>query len=501
MDELMKEPFGLLCRLRSDRNMWLRSFVRELIVPQIAAVYSDGVRDDFEDHDYLSYLVQSLPNLRLVRLMHPLSFNSQYMHSMRLHPNKPELHLLAVQGWEPTPSETLHCVTTIKVTLFRELRHDVPGGVHPYMQAFRDLFFSCPNLKSCSLTMMGPAPPPQQLTRIELTGQEIFPPLQHLALNGHSIHPDEWSNWRTQFPWSSLTSLEIGPQPHYVEDFLGQLSGVTSQLSSLEKFKISVWAGQEEEVAEDRLKRFLLSIDSLQTLEITNYDCTVETVAAHKKLRHLVVRLSENWDSQESYDPLSSSELFHLDRNCPQLETLEIYFERVGDDGNQWNYDALRALAISFQNLRNLTLHVRIGSVRDHGQPLEPKLNYESAREIGAKFFKLRKDASEFRHRQSKEPGAPKDRFEKLTLYTGPGLASSTAFIENKKVEEFNKMTLELTNPHDDIDDLSLVHPERELVEAQYLKDHPDGTAKRVRLAIQVGEDGALHENDVPPVE
>jgi hypothetical protein len=68
-------------------------------------------------------------------------------------------------------------------------------------------------------------------------------------------------------------------------------------------------------------------------------------------------------------------------------------------------------------------------------------------------------------------------------------------------VEEYNKMTLELTNPHDDIDDLSLVHPERELVEAQYLKDHPDGTAKRVRLAIQVGEDGALHEKDVPPVE
>jgi hypothetical protein len=47
--------------------MQLRAHVQELTVPQTAASYSMGQRDDFEDRDYVAQLVEHLPNLRRVR--------------------------------------------------------------------------------------------------------------------------------------------------------------------------------------------------------------------------------------------------------------------------------------------------------------------------------------------------------------------------------------------------------------------------------------------------
>lgn len=67
LDDLRKRPDGLLCRLLADSQIQLRACVQELIVPQIAASYSNGQRDDFEDHDYLAQLVDHLPNLRRVQ--------------------------------------------------------------------------------------------------------------------------------------------------------------------------------------------------------------------------------------------------------------------------------------------------------------------------------------------------------------------------------------------------------------------------------------------------
>lgn len=41
--------------------------MQELIVPQMAASYLDGERDDFEDYDYLAQLLDHLPSLRRVQ--------------------------------------------------------------------------------------------------------------------------------------------------------------------------------------------------------------------------------------------------------------------------------------------------------------------------------------------------------------------------------------------------------------------------------------------------
>jgi hypothetical protein len=72
-----------------------------------------------------------------------------------------------------------------------------------------------------------------------------------------------------------------------------------------------------------------------------------------------------------------------------------------------------------------------------------------------------------------------------------------TAFGNNTEVEQFNKMTLELTNPNDNPDNLTLVNPEKALIDSQYLEEHPDDTVRKVRLAVQVREAGVLYEDDV----
>jgi hypothetical protein len=59
--------------------------------------------------------------------------------------------------------------------------------------------------------------------------------------------------------------------------------------------------------------------------------------------------------------------------------------------------------------------------------------------------------------------------------------------------------TLELNNPEDGPVSLTVVHPERVLIDSQYLEGNSEATVRKVHLAMQVGEVRALREEDVPP--
>jgi hypothetical protein len=106
---------------------------------------------------------------------------------------------------------------------------------------------------------------------------------------------------------------------------LHRLKGHTT---SLKKFKITVWSGEDEAAAQENLEAFLYSFDTLETLEITNYVCPVEAIANHRNLVRLAVHLAEEWDSEEVIPSWNASDIYYLDDNCPSLEVLEIDFER-----------------------------------------------------------------------------------------------------------------------------------------------------------------------------
>lgn len=253
-----------------------------------------------------------------------MPFANRYFDSLDRHPNKPEVQMLSVSGWEwPPPSRPLNSVSTIKASIIRDI--DIGTGTPSLIYNFQPLFFSCPNLKACSLTMYGPYQDPERLGTFEMTGEEKFPPLESLSLNGYYIRPNEWPHWRDRFCWPLLSSLEVGPQPDFTDKLLHTLNGYTTSLKS---FKIAVWAGEDEAPAQDSLELFLYGFDSLESLDITNYVCPVEAMANHTKLVRLSVHLSEEWDSEESVPWWNSEDLDYLDENCPNLEVLEIDFER-----------------------------------------------------------------------------------------------------------------------------------------------------------------------------
>lgn len=259
--------------------------------------------------------------------MHPLPFTDRLIDSLDGHPNRPELQILAVQGWEKVPPRFLDCVSTIKASLLRETQ-EVPtpsNDLPSLMRNFQELFFSCRNLENLSLTMYGPFQNPETLSAFQMTGEEDFPPIKSLSLNGYYISQGEWSHWRDRFSWASLCSLAVGPQPNFTHRLLQCFNGYAT---SLKHFKISVWTGEDEAPDQESLERFLYSFDSLESLEIINYVCPVEALANHPNLVHLCVHLAEDWDSDEVVAWWDAVDVDYLNENCPKLEVLEIDFER-----------------------------------------------------------------------------------------------------------------------------------------------------------------------------
>ena len=268
------------------------------------------------------------------RVMHPISFTDRLIDSLDSHINKTELQILAVQGWEKVPSRSLNCVSTIKASLLRETEeaptaHD---SIPSLMRNFQKLLFSCPNLESLSLTMYGPFQTPETLSALVMSGEEEFPPIKNLSLNGYHISQGEWPHWRDRFCWESLSSLVIGPQPSFTARLLQCFNGYATSLKHL---KISVWTGEDEAPDQQSLEWFLYSFDSLESLEIINYVCPVEALANHPNLVHLCVHLAEDWDSEEAVAWWNSADVDYLNENCPRLEVLEIDFERIA---GEWVY-------------------------------------------------------------------------------------------------------------------------------------------------------------------
>jgi hypothetical protein len=92
-------------------------------------------------------------------------------------------------------------------------------------------------------------------------------------------------------------------------------------------------------------------------------------------------------------------------------------------------------------------------------------------------------------------PNQKHDEFERLLLKTGVDWHLYNRFDRDQKVEELNKNTFELRKPTCNAGNLTLIHPERERIQAQNRQGYPGATAEKTRNVICAGEIGALHES------
>lgn len=140
-----------------------------------------------------------------------------------------------------------------------------------------------------------------------------------------------------------------------------------------------------------------------------------------------------------------------------------------------------------------------MGSVRGDVSPLEPVLNYQSAREIGSTYFEARRHF--FDYFLSRVSNKEVDKLNKLTLKMGIEMHLHNRLDTDREVEDLNKKTFELRRPRYQYGEVSLAHPEREKIEVQNRQGYPGATAEKIRNIIRVGELGALHENFLKDID
>ncbi|KAJ5219899.1 hypothetical protein N7468_009103 [Penicillium chermesinum] len=286
------------------------------------------------------------------------------------HPNKPELHLLQ-EGGLRVAAGPLPCVRTIhaRVNPFC----DTAEQPNRRVPRFQQMFFACPNLRSFSFTLLqGPLGPNwfNAVNSFVLRGEEQFPPLELLSLDDFRIRSGDWMHWRENADWSILRSLSLGP--HWDVRFLTGLTGHANALAVSRSFS------------------------TLEKLTIKGRLVSVETLSSHPRLKQLCVHMFEL--------PRGRDVLVR----CPHLEVLKI-------DVNHpiaMLAEATKPLAIGFDNLRHLTLHLEVGltwpfppwraRITDI-KPLHPELNETMAKEFGQAFFAWR----------------PESKLQTLSLKTG----------------------------------------------------------------------------------
>lgn len=254
------------------------------------------------------------------------------------HPRRPTLELLDQDGTTMV-STALPQARSLQAVV--DLGWGINEAPNRRLLSLQRLLFSCPNLRSLSLTtadqhsgcalrhLMFPT-----ISNFKLTGEEIFPPIEDLTLNGYQIRHMEWPHWRDHFPWNGLSSLTLGPQPD-----LHTLGLMTGCAKSIRHLKLAAYS-DEEQIRPGDIDRFLLSFDTLISLEIRGLFYSVHAVANHPNLTTVRLHAFELTPGQRAElgirsqrRTLSVQDLRELDSHCPYIEELELDCNR---HGGQW---------------------------------------------------------------------------------------------------------------------------------------------------------------------
>ena len=222
----------------------------------------------------------------------------------------------------------LPCVKTIRASV--NPFYDTQNKRNRQIPGLQKLFFACPNLKSFSLTLFGnyggcviQMPYHPQTYSFEFGGEEKFPPLESLSLDGYHMTGSEWMHWRDKLEWTNLRSLSLGPQIH--TDLLDSFTGHANALRSL---TVQAWAGEGPDHCPE-LERFVGSFSTLEELTIKGHFVSVESLSNHPRLQQLCVHTIELPRDNDANRPVFSvNDLAQLDASCPNLRVLEIDADR-----------------------------------------------------------------------------------------------------------------------------------------------------------------------------
>ncbi|KAK0625013.1 hypothetical protein B0T17DRAFT_617160 [Bombardia bombarda] len=271
-DAQWRDTFALIRRLVTNPDGQQAHAVREVevVVPERGEEYA--VRQ-FEHPDKgLAAQVRALPGLRQVRPQSALTpaLDDALLRALSDHPNRPRLHLLDEDGHRAVAGP-MPCVSVICARV--NPYHDTEEKANRTIPAIQELVFSCPNLKSLALCVVGnyggcmrPPVYHPQVYSFRLVGDETFPPLESLSLDGYRMGsdyraPEEWPHWRDRLDWSRLRALGLGPQPMHA-NILEYVAGYATALRSL---TVQTYAEEGEDLY-PQLEAFLLSFGSLEEL-------------------------------------------------------------------------------------------------------------------------------------------------------------------------------------------------------------------------------------------
>ncbi|KAI0975410.1 hypothetical protein F4678DRAFT_420195 [Xylaria arbuscula] len=445
-EKVVEPAMYVSSRLLDVRNKALRSSVRELV---FGYFHGQPRNHQSEMESRLIALVHSLPALRCVRIMNPLTQGTLVALAGPGASKQVPLHFLREDGLRrlDTPSDLPNLVSLVaRVDPFYE-----DGGPNRNFEAIQTLLFASPSLKSFSLKIYGNYGGCQGLhiprfglvDALRFSGNERFPPLEELSLDGYrsNVRQDvvepEWEQWRRRFQWHKLRSLTIGPQS--MRGFLDLASGYAT---SLENLTVQVYDDADSSTNCPQLEHFLTTFASLQSLTVKGYHLSLKPIQTHPDLTHLCLHMPEHTlNTDPSRPTLDVKQLQELDETFPRLETLEIDINREG----RWPEEILQVLATGFGTLQRLTLHLELGLSRFNAERrspyeehicLEPHLNKESAQDLGQQFFSWRSSRS------------PSSKLSVLALKTGEPLRRWPQWeMSYTTFERRNGLTIEVHRP------------------------------------------------------
>lgn len=333
--ELPRGPWLLLSRLEDDANDTLRAWVQDINVssPPFAWVDAQFLKR-LQSNDCLAALVARLPNLRRITIGFPSIQSTTLIRTICEHSRKPELILLHQSSENKNSSlaeQILPCVTTLSASV--DPSYD-QNGPNRQILTLQKLFFKCPHLRSFSLSVVKQyggcvirMPRYPVISSFQFTGEEIFPPLEHLSLDGYWLNDKEWTYWRDGLQWDKLVSLAVGPQR-----CAGLFQRLAGHATSLKSLNVCSWQG-EGKYEREGLIELLSSFDSLETLILKGYKCPVEAIARHSNLSTLCLHEEESASKEHPRQVLTAEELSQLDVSCPKLKSLQVGVKREND---QW---------------------------------------------------------------------------------------------------------------------------------------------------------------------
>lgn len=267
-----------------------------------------------------------------------MPITEDFVHELCNHRNQPQLHLLC-ENTQHDEIMYMPCVKTIRTSVnpFNERRmaNRENDNTEPNREILKaqNLFFSCPNLRSYAISLYGNyggcvfvVPQHPQIRSFQLSGTEKFPALEELSLNGYHFGTNEWPHWRDRFPWTGLKSLNLGPQ-----DSEGPLSLLKNYTLSLKSLKVEKYADGGPGYELPELEVLLRSFNTLESLTVNGYSVSSGVFSNHPNLKHFCMHTIESPDADVERRTLGPMELYDLDINCRQLESLEIDLDRDGE--------------------------------------------------------------------------------------------------------------------------------------------------------------------------